>query len=583
MERKHTSELDVAIITSEDGLIPITNYAVENVSGKLIAERDDLLTYRIRFPEGKGPHINETAIVKLCPVQSVNRRRDGLPECGFMLGLDLSQQQRAEAVDFVATTCYSVVVDKSNKNSLRMKDIYFVLEDVNLESTGAPRWRVCADASDVLSTTSDIAGRWTPLKPTHPDPTVDPGVPIEFRPQRTPAWFWFRSRCEHSEIFKGKLSASTAWKFLGGKGHKAYLDDKEFKGNHMTRYGRMAEPYIALATLIAYPTYTIQECGSYPHATISDMAGAPDGIIIDNSRSFDTLPSWYKKLITEDPTVKHDEIDWTKGVFEAKNMLFMDKAKKGPILKDEYLFQLYIQMMCTGTYWGELYRHCNATHECRMFRVYRRPDLTRRIEACIKRMRSEMIGGTPYAVAVDHETNRAIIADFKKQTAFYNEPGTKTPRYRTVAWPLDKINELERRISRYDIVASAPGESIMSIAEINSSGGATSTSSKKRKKSGASPSRKTALPRGDVEELAIVKDAIPMSKDNMDRWSDIDATNKEINRCIKNGDWHELVDGQILKAQIIRYVELEKQIGIEKAVRNENGKRTRPDEDDGDI
>jgi len=576
-EKEHKVELEVVILDS-NGIIDPRNYVLQNISGHLISKGSDFLTYRIRFLGPNFPELTEARMVKICPNDTVSRRFDGRAECGFIV-----QPYKGDDDDSVTNGFYSdsgcTIVFTKIQGTAVTKEIYFSIEDVNLTETGVPIWVVSADTSALLAGKEELKGRWKSLKPIHPDPAVDPGVPIEFRPQRTPGWYWYRYKCTRYDLFKGKLSASRWFSFLGGYGKKSFTSDEEFKSKGIMRYGRMAEPHLVIAVLLANPSYEIYECGTYPHPTIPDICASPDAIIHDKTRSFDSLPNWYRELIKKDGNVDPTKIDWTKGVLEAKNMLFLDKDKKGPIFKWDHMCQLYGEMICTGTWWGEVYRHCKETGECRMFRVYRKPDFSDRIINCIVRMRNEMMGGTPYHIAVDHQSNHEIIESFKVQTKYYNDTSAPPPKFRHIPWPSEAISQFEELVKSVDFVAySLNGGSGDKIAQMNSRNGAPKREEvqTKRKKTtrGGGDDINGALSRETEHTRVLVKNCVSMSKDNQERWSDIQSTNKEIGRCISNGHWYELVDTQILKTQILRYVELEKQIGMEQ-LKNELDKSSK--------
>jgi hypothetical protein len=271
------------------------------------------------------------------------------------------------------TPAYSVVFTSDFSHGAAIAAIYFALQDRNFDSVqgSLPLWRLAVDESSILAGLQCIHMRWTPLPPIHPDPTVDPGVPIERRPQDDPRWTWYRQECQHYDIFKGKVSGSRLFRFIGG-GYEidAFIKESNFKGNSLTRFGKATECKIVLAHLLRFTAYTMSECGTYAHPTIPDACGTPDAILLDPKRTIDTVPSWVKDLwVKEGPG--HERIDWRHGVFEAKSMMYLDKHRRGPEIKPEYICQIYWAMICSGTYWGECARCCDESRQGRVFRIYR--------------------------------------------------------------------------------------------------------------------------------------------------------------------------------------------------------------------
>jgi hypothetical protein len=405
-------ELDVLVSLASRGIAPPgAVYTVENVSGKLISAKDDLLTYRIKFAPGVVS-VDDQGIVRVSPNATiVDRRREGRAECGFFF--QLPHPLPAETVTrgyYCMPSGVSLVLSPDGQF---ISELYFALEDTNIEPAGAPKWRVRADTSGILETYTK--GRWTALKDIHPDPSVDPGVPIEFRPQGDPRWYYYRSSCEHYDLFKGKLSGSRMFRFIGGASFNretAFFDDVGFKGNNLTRNGRMNECKMVLACLLAHAKDGMRmfEAGSYPHPRIPDICAAPDAIVVVPAVTFEGLSAWQKDLILNAPNpIDVTKVDWTRGFFESKVMLRLDtKDKLGPVMKPDYLCQAYMEMICTGTYWGFVQRGCSETKECRLYHVFLKPALANRLEKCIMRMREEMIGGTPYAAAIEHVTNKEV-------------------------------------------------------------------------------------------------------------------------------------------------------------------------------
>jgi len=222
---QHKVELKAIVLDSSRGTLSQDLWRLENVTGKCAAVGDDTLSYRLVFADPYGWPLNNTLIIKVWPALYALGRRNGAPEAGLMVAP--IPPERAHNQAFYGTPAYSVVFKHGGGG---IEAIYFALENHNFEPSGPPLWRLAVDASAVLANLPCIHGRWIPLPPIHPDPSVDPGVPIEQCHQGTPRWSHFRQQCSNYDVFKGKLSGSVMFKFLGG-GFKptAFFDDREFK------------------------------------------------------------------------------------------------------------------------------------------------------------------------------------------------------------------------------------------------------------------------------------------------------------------------------------------------------------------
>ncbi len=172
--------------------------------------------------------------------------------------------------------------------------------------------------------------------------------------------YWYRNNSDNYSIFKGKISASRLFRFIGG----SYFDDniEDFHGNHLTRHGRATEPKIALAHLKRFTQYTAYETGTFAHPLIPDTCGTPDAILMDETRTRDTIPAWLTQLWESDSADgadMRDAIDWSRGILEIKAMMRQDKKHLGPQIKAEHICQMYWAMICSDTHWGECIRCCD--------------------------------------------------------------------------------------------------------------------------------------------------------------------------------------------------------------------------------
>lgn len=565
-QMEHKTEIDVVVTRSDEGIVPTAHYVVRNVTGKYASKGDDTLHYCLEFQPKHRLRVDSiVCIVRVA--QSVQPTRGGRAECGFAVTINPINSP-VEDKFFCSSSgwsiVYSVPQQQPEDGFKRYADkLFFSLCNTNIDPSpnSLPVWRLGVDDSCILGVHNE---RWVPLRATHPDPAVDPGVPIELRPQRSPGWYWFRSDCSNFELFKGKLSGTRWWKFFGGDTFDklAFINDalKDFKGNHMTRFGREYESAVALAYLAANPQVTLKECGTYPHTSIPDVTATPDAIINDPRRTFASLPPWYKKLCVDRGL--DSSINWSTGIFECKVMLMNDKKKNGPCIRPDHICQMYAEMICTGTYWGQLVRYCHELNECRAYRVYCKPELVDRILKCIVRMRNEMISGTPYNVAVDHDTCREIIVDFQTQANYYNDPKASPVRYATIPWPKDDVFHMFEDVRSRDIIANMPDATdVPTIKQLNEG------TAKPLAKSG----KKTKPAAAVVVVAPAVAPTITLGgggvKRSSEMWADIEATTRVMTKSFKNGDADLLISENVIKGQIIRLVDLEVQIAMEAAMK----------------
>ncbi len=541
---QHKVELGAIVLDCEQGQLKHDqHWQLVNVSGKLAAAGDETLTYCLVFTEPRGHPANRTLIVKVWPLAADRGRRNGRPEAGFMVVPPAAAA--SQTAGFYATPAYSVVFATGDASMIRC--IYFTLEDRNLEPVKTPLWQLAVNESAVLATLECLEGRWTPLPAVHPDPSMDPGVPIHRQPQGTIRWHRFKDQTSNYHVFKHKISSSVLYKFLGG-GYKldSFLTDADgsFKGNHLTRHGNVEECKIVLAHLLRFTHYTACETGSWPHPSIGDACGAPDAMLYDAQRTFEKLPRWLQTLWLQESEEQRRAIDWTTGVFEAKAMLKEDKHGRGPEIKPEHICQVYWNMICTGTHWGELARACHATRQGRVFRIYRRPDIARKLELCVRRMHSEMIAGTPYLTAVRSELNEELVKEFRGQATYYNavpEPGA-LKHYYDLPWPAQQVKELEDALAAYDICRSESNVPQQQPLE-----------DKRAKKKARTQSAEPAPTAVSLFPVLGVDAAYMSDGRYLEAY---ELTNKALGQALRNGDYHIPLEEKVFELQVVRLMNM---------------------------
>jgi hypothetical protein len=577
------------MVLTREGVVDTSRYVVENLSCKSSATRPkDYMTLRIRMlpPHTLSPY--ERVIIKLCPAaQFADRRNQGRAECGFVVGPLFGgegvAQQPVPNAFYETGYCCSVVLN----DRCAIAEIYFSIADCNYEPRGPPKWIVVADASAILAS---IEPRWHALKPLHPNPDIEIlNVPCHDQPQRTPRWFGLRDKCVAGayEVFGGKLSASKVWPFIGGDGRNGFATKTkgDFQGNMYTRFGRDMEPCVALALLTNRPDYHIYECGTFMHPTIPDVCAAPDGIIdgsqlIPSFDAKDALPSWYKAKV-RDSGMTEDQIaavDWTRGVFECKVMMKRNRTEDKPMMKAEFLCQMYLQMLCSQCWWGDLVRYCAETRECFRYRVYRIPDIASAMEATIQRMHKEISSGMPHAEAADHQTNHDLVNKFKQLALAYNTPDKGTVQYQALRWPQEAVDTLIMSMTAIDLIHSQSsssggaegGVNNVLIDQVNASSSSSAGAEPKSKR--AKKSHAVVAAAGIADPAYQMDSAHRTVYDTLNggigahdidqMWSDFTYTNTQMNKSVRDGNFGDLLQGNVIMVQMVRLMEIQTAIAL---------------------
>jgi len=568
----HRVELKFEVIAScmlpDDG----GSWRLENVSGKLIANGDDILTYRLvySFPQGKNLG-NASLIIKVWPELPEHGRRNGRPEVGFLVTPPSRISVRKPA-NFYLEPSYAVVVNTSTEDATEhVKAIYFSIEDSNFESTGPPLWRLSVSDSMLLARIPEFKGRWIPLQPIHPDPAVSSSltVPVHLRPQHSPGWYSYRSEAEHFQIFGGKLGASRIFDFIAGR----FFDERGCKGsNNVMRFGRANESKMVMAHLLAND-YVACEAGTYPHPRVKDSCGTPDAIIADKKRSLQTVEPWLVEQWQKQTNEAWKTADWSRGNLEAKTMMELDYKRLGPIIKAEHICQMYWTMQCAGLYWSEYIRGCYETKECRVWRVYLNPNISRKLELCVQRMRKDMIAGAPYSEACDTPLNHQLVKAFYGLADSYNkvtvdEKGI-TQRFHTISWPVDKGALLEKMSHDYDLCrpdaqavdqvgAAEPAKKRQRKKSTTTAAGTAKTA--KMKAGTPSPVQSTPVP--DAGPIRMTPASImPMVEAQQHQTiaalvEDFDETHKVLVACLRNKDYEQALSARVFHSQMCRLLEI---------------------------
>ena len=541
---------------------------LENVSGKLIANGDDVLSYRLVYSLPQGKNLgNASLIIKLWPELPEHGRRQGRPEVGFLV-TPPSRIGPYKPQGYYPEATHSVVVgDPSTEDAQQsVKAIYFGLEDCNFEASGSPLWRISINESLLLGSVPALRQRWIALPPVHPDPAAIPAdFPLDAIPQRTPPWYKYRETCKYPHIFKGgKISGSRIFDFISGR----YFSDGDHKtgSTNVMRFGRAAEPVVIMAHLLACK-YVAQEAGTYPHPTIEDCCSTPDAMLLAVGRTLESMPGWVQKQWNDEPIEVREAADFERGTLEAKTMYKLDYKRLGPTIKAEHIAQMYWTMLCTETYWSEYIRGCNETKECRVFHVHMVLKLGRLLEACVRRMCADMIAGTPYEVACDTEENRELVAAFHKQATHFNyiksdATGVQV-RFHKVPWPVHEAAVLEKMAADFDLCRSdrSPSEVAPEPAK--------KRQRKKAAKPKAIPPKAQPAAPAAIAAAAVAPDLTRLTpapllsmvqQQQQQAYSalvaDLDSTHKVLVKCLLNKDYDEALQARVFHAQICRLMEI---------------------------
>jgi hypothetical protein len=581
---QHRVELKFDIVSScrltDDG----GSWRLENVSGKLISKGDDILCYRLvySFPQGKNLG-NASLLIKVWPELPEHGRRNGRPEVGFMV-TPPSHAAVLKPGNYYTEPSHSVVVHTSTEDAQeRVVAIYFSLVNDNFEPTGPPLWRLGVNDSMLLARIPALQGRWIPLAPVHPDPAKDPGVPIHLRPQHSPRWYWYRNESKYFDIFKGKLASSRMFDFIAGR----YFQDNGLKGggsNNLTRFGRATESKLILTHLLD-SGYVAYECGTYPHPDMpEESCGTPDARLYAKGRTLESQPEWIQDEWNKPQYAElAATINWEVGNLEAKSMMKLDYKRLGPEMKAEHLVQMYWTMRCAQTFWGEYIRGCDETKECRIYHIYLIPDLLISLEACVTRMRNEMISGTPYEVACEHEQNVALVHRFRVLALWYNqvkltEKGEKA-RFHLAAWPATEVALLDKMAADYDICRSEPvaldlGNEPATKRQRKKPAAKTTTTTtaavvKREMQTSPAIAAVPAAAAPDAGPIRLTPASImPMVEAQQKQtlaalMKDLDTTHKVMIKCMENQDYDQALAARVFHAQTCRLLEIH---GICKAI-----------------
>ena len=586
---------------------PESAYTLTNVTG---TSGQDVFTYRLRF---KKP-VSSTEVLKifLAHANPEDQTMEGRPEmtlfmdgCAQAIPDDKIVHHHISGTSFTHTPAYDIVFSAGPEYGKCFTDLYFTIADEDItpilppppgpKKAGAidhrdqthapgvkPKWNISVETG-MLCAQEGLA-EWCPLAPVHPDPNVDPGVSVHLCPQGMPRWLYYRSVMDspnpHNINLGGKLSGTKWWPLLGEFSAYGFPDrrDKGFKGNALTRRGRLLEMDVAMCMLNWHnktnknftseeERISISECGSFPHPTISDAMASPDGIIFMPKRAASNLPKWFRdKLIHhafDGDESALEKIDFRRGVWECKT--------GDGSFKDRYLPQLYAEMICADTYWAELTTLNPETKEIRLYRVYRDPYISALFDAVIARMREELLKGTPFAKAVDHPQNRELIAECKKQAKVYNE--TKGLFY-VIPYEGELISKLAALSNLYaapvSLETTAEGKTIEEMHQERLALLAPA-SKKKKKKTTANSGAATPTKRERASPKEPKAPRAKLHKPAMQIWDEVLGTTNRIDKLMRSGEWETVLAKEEIGRQLLRYFNLQSELSSARAIVNHTG------------
>jgi len=404
--------------------------------------------------------------------------------------------------------------------------------------------------------------------------------------------YWYRNEAEHFHVFKGKISASRLFDFIFGR----YFDESGLKGsNNLMRFGRATESKVVLTHLLRFQEYSASESGTYPHPRIKDSCGTPDAFLCDPKRTFKSLPEWVQTMWLAEPEARRTAIDWTRGILEVKTMLKLDFKRLGPVIKAEHICQMYWTMLCTGAAWGEYIRFCDETKESRVFRIYLNPAVARKLEACVERMRNEMIAGSPYKAACDHEVNAELVLEFRAQATRFNlvtmDVNGERKKYYSLGWPSDDVALLEKMAEDYDICFVDRPPASPSSAEPAKKRARKKATTVKAPRATPAPTPvqtpmqqvQTTTPAAGPVRLTPAS-LMPMLEQQSHQTiaalvDDLDATHRVLIQCLRNMDYDAALSERVFHAQQCRLLEIHGLCKAVEAIKQEK-KEGAPEQDE---
>lgn len=281
----------------------------------------------------------------------------------FNIALLETLPEKDDIVDLENTFCYVVEYTHSLRLTEDQKSvsiIHFTVNNVQLSKRNStPHLELLPDMDSFFYETFG-EDRFV-AQPFYPaDPAVmDALKRVNARdvPQRTP--FWFKLR--------GEVTGTKAYKACG-----FYPDSSEFdeKALRRMRFGRVREDFICAVYMDQRPHVKVEMVGCCPVPDKKGWGASPDGIVHDETMTWDLVPDHVRAEYEKDT-----HVDICRGVLEIK-------GSQGNCNMQAYYYpQLYLEMMSVGAVWTDLVRYSeqrvsdNGTwstlRECRVYRVYR--------------------------------------------------------------------------------------------------------------------------------------------------------------------------------------------------------------------
>lgn len=273
--------------------------------------------------------------------------------------------------------------------------------------------------------------------PLDPDVDIGKAISTELIPQRTPRWYGLR----------GEVGGSTVSKLLGFWPYSSSSSFDAKKQNQM-RFGRIREMDLLLIYMHNLSENAVfHEKGWLQHYGHSDWGCSPDGYIVE--------PETPADAVSVKIQAAYPDLDITKGVVEFKASFFTRK------MEAYFIPQVYWEMMCCGTMWGDLVRYMERNGrvgsvvkkliECFAYRIHRNPKveavLVARVEEAYKVLKTQ--GEEALAQLVQ----QAHFVSFRERLKrvvekHYRNEGEKNPYVRSLVLPTDQLKELKKYLAR---------------------------------------------------------------------------------------------------------------------------------------
>lgn len=414
---------------------------IRNIENRSFLTGDDDIFYSIDFKPPLSPKdAQKTKIQVTC--QSKKRPCVG----SINISLNNNNKKQKQSIGNYKYHVYEThALELDPKNQKNISRLYFKIENNQLRAN---------DETIVLEPSIDMGHTFLsnlfgkryiglPYYPPEPNLIEKLGIPVasEDVSQRSPAWY--KSR--------GTLSGSKAYQLLGFflpspqsvDANWSFDAPKEFskwsKAN--MRFGTLREDHMVIAYLLWNKNALFKEVGwcNAPRPRYPPTWGAsPDGVIIDKTMSWNTVPESIRKYYTP----QKQELDITRGAAEFK------ASKNNCKMQAYYYPQVYMEMIALETIWTDLVRYCEKVElnaqgkwvKKRVFRIYR----------IYRHKKTEQWLITLLKRALKNKKNILELVQTQEYVDIRNYFTKLAERAEYTEIPLEKYPEIEETLQQYE-------------------------------------------------------------------------------------------------------------------------------------